>query len=601
MENKTSKILKETFAEITGELLDKMIAQNNLFPLYYQTDIVLKLKNSGSKEIFIRDVTRIWSLAQTKEFLFARFVSQNKKQSLLRKKMLDFITAHLIPNIQYNEALTQKRVAMIASKSSPTKLSLKKGELIIKRGERVNESQYEIIKLIEKKYSIKSFFSHFINSAFFIFILFSIFSRTNLTKNGFWLLSFKDSILFAGLLVFVMMFFQFILPLIKNAFIQKYPLEYLIPIASTGVIIHLLMGKEAGMVFSFLQAILLGYYFDGNFPYAVWCLLVSISSIQSIRSCKQRTDLYRCGLYSALIGMLTIAALSFWEYQWSIETVQILLLCCFSLLSGLFSAAIASSLIPVFESVFGYTTNLKLLELSNFNHPLLHELMLKAPGTYHHSVMVGSLAEIAAEKIKANGLLARVAAYYHDIGKMHKPMYFIENQSPQNNPHDSLQPTMSAKILFSHVRDGAKLSKDHNLGQKITEIIEQHHGTTLVSYFLNKAKKIEDNINPVLIEQFRYPGPKPQTKESAIVMLADACEASTRSISEPTPAKIQSMVHHIINKRFLDNQFSDCNLTMNELYEIEESFTRTLTSLYHHRIEYPGQSQNEETALAKKA
>jgi putative nucleotidyltransferase with HDIG domain len=258
--------------------------------------------------------------------------------------------------------------------------------------------------------------------------------------------------------------------------------------------------------------------------------------------------------------------------------------------SGMLSAVITSSLIPIFEAVLGYTTSLKLLELSNFNHPLLHDLMLKAPGTYHHSVIVGSLAELAADRIKANSILARVSAYYHDIGKMNKPLYFIENQTPNQNPHDQLQPSMSAKILFSHVKDGAKMGREHGLGSSIVNIIEQHHGTTLVAYFFNKAKNQQANEHQGCDEShFRYPGPKPQTREAAVVMLADACEAATRSISEITAAKIQGMVHTIMTKRLLEEQFSECDLTLRDLKEIEDCFVRTLVSLYHHRIQYPDQ------------
>jgi putative nucleotidyltransferase with HDIG domain len=272
-------------------------------------------------------------------------------------------------------------------------------------------------------------------------------------------------------------------------------------------------------------------------------------------------------------------------------------------LSGLLSAILTGTLIPLMEALFGYTTSLKLLELSNFNHPILHNLMLKAPGTYHHSIIVGSLAELAADRVKANSLLARVSAYYHDIGKMGKPLYFIENQSPSNNPHNDLSPSMSAKILFSHVKNGVRLAHEHNLGEDITGIIEQHHGTTLVSYFFNKAKHRENTeLDTVQESDFRYPGPKPQTREAAIVMIADACEAATRSIPEPTASKIQTMVQNIINKRFLEQQFSDCELTLKDLQIIEECFSRTLTSIYHHRIEYPGQKQALETdSLQKKA
>jgi putative nucleotidyltransferase with HDIG domain len=267
-----------------------------------------------------------------------------------------------------------------------------------------------------------------------------------------------------------------------------------------------------------------------------------------------------------------------------------------SFLSGIISAALSGALIPLLESSFGYTTSLKLLELSNFNHPLLHNLMMKAPGTYHHSVIVGSLAELAADRIGANSLLARVAAYYHDIGKMNKPLYFIENQSPNNNPHDHLAPHMSAKILFAHVKNGVRLGREHHLGDSINNIIEQHHGTTVANYFYNKAKFLcsesEDDSQMPQESDFRYPGPKPQSREAGIVMMADACEAATRSIADPTPSKIQSMVQSIIQKRFLEEQFTDCDLTQKDLKLIEDTFVRTLTSLYHHRIEYPGQKQS---------
>jgi len=325
----------------------------------------------------------------------------------------------------------------------------------------------------------------------------------------------------------------------------------------------------------------------------MWVTTVCATALHHLRSCKQRTDLYRAAFWSSAYGTLLVLILAVTESfpQAPSDGIGLLSLGILTFLSGMSSAVIASSLIPLVEAAFGYTTNLKLLELSNFNHPLLHDLMIKAPGTYHHSIIVGSLAEIAADRIKANALLARVSAYYHDIGKMGKPIYFIENQSSGHNPHDQLPPTMSAKILFSHVKNGIRLGREHNLGDAITGIIEQHHGTTLVSYFLSKAKKTENvQVDPIDENDFRYPGPKPQSREAAIVMIADACEAATRSINDPTQHKIQAMVESIIQKRYLDGQFDDCEITLRDLKEIEDCFTKTLVSLYHHRIEYPGQS-----------
>ena len=253
---------------------------------------------------------------------------------------------------------------------------------------------------------------------------------------------------------------------------------------------------------------------------------------------------------------------------------------------------------PIVETLFGYTPNIQLIDLANMNHPLLREMIVRAPGTYHHSQLVGILAEAAARAVDGNPLLARVGSYYHDIGKMKKPQYFIENQKG-DNPHDHLTPTMSALIIEAHVADGIEMAREYKLPKLIMDFIPEHQGTKLIGYFFNKAKRFENkHVDEVHESEFRYPGPKPQTREAAIVMIADACEAATRSIADPTPVKIQAMVHHIITKRFLEEQFSDCDLTLRDLQVIEEVFTRTLVSLHHHRIEYPGQKNTIANAIA---
>jgi hypothetical protein len=222
------------------------------------------------------------------------------------------------------------------------------------------------------------------------------------------------------------------------------------------------------------------------------------------------------------------------------------------------------------------------------DNPILKDLILQAPGTYHHSIMTGSLVEAAAKSIAANPLLARVSAYYHDIGKLKKPLYFIENVGGIQNKHDHLTPSMSSLILISHVKDGVELAHETRLGQRIAHIIRQHHGTSLISYFYQKAKEKENpEMDSPNEEDFRYPGPKPQTKEAGIVMLADAVEAASRTLSEPTPARIKGLVERIINSIFLDGQLEECELTLKDLHKIEESFTRILTAIFHQRIDYP--------------
>jgi len=237
----------------------------------------------------------------------------------------------------------------------------------------------------------------------------------------------------------------------------------------------------------------------------------------------------------------------------------------------------------------GQHSDIRLLELSNLNNPLLRKLAVQAPGTYNHSVIVGTLAEAAAQAVGGNSLLCRVAAYYHDIGKMSKPEYFIENQMNATGLHDKLSPTMSSLVIASHVKDGVRMARDFNLPQPIIDLIPQHHGTRLITYFFNKAKTLANpEIQEVSESNFRYPGPKPQSKEGAIFMMADSVEAAARTIDEPTPAKFQDMIRKILNAVILDDQLTETDLTFSDLDRIQDAFERTLTSLYHHRIDYPG-------------
>lgn len=252
-----------------------------------------------------------------------------------------------------------------------------------------------------------------------------------------------------------------------------------------------------------------------------------------------------------------------------------------------------SGSLPFIEELFGAVTDISLLELGDVSHPLLQELVRRAPGTYNHSITVASIGETAADAIGANGLLVRVGAYFHDIGKMLKPVYFVENMTGGENKHDQLAPAMSTLIIIGHVKDGADLARQHNLPQPLIDFIEQHHGTTLVEYFYHEAAKQaeEDPDHRTEAEEsnFRYPGPKPQTKEAAVLMIADAVEGASRTLSEPIPSRIERLVHDIAMKRLLDGQFDECGLTITELAKVEESLTKSLTAMYHGRVKYPDQ------------
>jgi hypothetical protein len=366
---------------------------------------------------------------------------------------------------------------------------------------------------------------------------------------------------------------------------------YLVPFAVGPMIIRIILNSEVAMVYAAITAPLLGIMFNNSLFVVVYALLGGIVGAHGVRHCKDRSRIYTAGLKVSVVNLAM--AFSFQVMGDSFLTTQTLWSAGFALAGGLVCSAIVTGVIPLIETVFHYVTDIKLLELSNLNSPVLRELMVRAPGTYHHSVLVGNMVEAAAEAINANPLLARVAAYYHDIGKISKPQYFIENVGGGENRHDKLSPNMSALILISHVKEGVELAREHRLGRPIIDIIRQSHGTALISFFYGKAKNLATEGQTVNERDFRYPGPKPQTREAGLVMLADCVEAASRTLADPTPARIQGLVQKIINNIFIDGQLDECELTLKNLHEIAKSFNQILAGIYHHRIDYPEPAYKE--------
>jgi len=322
-------------------------------------------------------------------------------------------------------------------------------------------------------------------------------------------------------------------------------------------------------------------------------LIGSLVGVRGVVVCRDRSTPLRAGLTVGLTNAVVILFVTI-AYQ-KILTTQTGVALILGIIGGLLSGVVTTGLCPVAEMIFGYTTDVKLLELASMDQPLLRELMLQVPGTYHHSIVVGNMVEAAAKSIEANSLLARVASYYHDIGKINKPQYFVENQAGGENRHERLAPSMSSLILISHVKDGVELAKNYRLGQGIQDIIQQHHGTSLISYFYQKAVDLQEkqknskggDVPQVSVEDYRYPGPRPQTKEAGLVLLADAVEAASRTLTDPTAARIQGLVQKIINKIFSDGQLDECELTLKDLHQIAKSFIQIIMGISHQRIEYP--------------
>lgn len=361
----------------------------------------------------------------------------------------------------------------------------------------------------------------------------------------------------------------------------------LIPVAWATVTVAILVDEEMAFLTSGILAVFVAVLADPLFatPFGLQVGLVAlfggVVGVHSVSKLSQRSDLARAGLFVAGINVLIVSGLALASgMSLSAWAVSLLL----GIVNGLASSVLAVGTLHWFEAGFRITSAVRLLELSNPNQPLLKRLLMEAPGTYHHSVLVGNLAEAAAEEVQANAILVRVGAMYHDIGKIKRPYFFIENQFAQDNPHDKIAPTLSALIITSHIKDGLEMAKEQKLPQGIQDIIAQHHGDSIVSFFFHKA--VEDNID-VPEEAFHYEGPKPQNKEVALVFLADSVEAAVRAMKQPTLGRIEGLVRKIIKDKLNDDQLNQCNLTFQDLDKIATAFVRVLSGIFHSRVEYP--------------
>jgi hypothetical protein len=358
---------------------------------------------------------------------------------------------------------------------------------------------------------------------------------------------------------------------------------FALPFAVSTLLTAVFLNRYISFVYAIFSSILLTFLFSSKLPMFLFSFLGSAISAYHITYYKQRSAFFKSGLITAAVNAIVIVCISL--LTGNVEISNMLIRIMMGIAGGLLSGMIVAGITPIFESLFSYTTDIKLLELSTLNQPLLQRLILEAPGTYHHSIIVSTMVEAAAESIKANSLLAKVSAYYHDIGKLNKPLYFIENQQGWKNKHDKLSPKMSSLVIISHVKDGCELAQKYKLGKAITDIIRQHHGMGIVGYFYEKAQNDKDpSIRSIPESDFRYPGPKPQTKEAGLVLLGDVIEASSRTLSDPTPSRIRSLVQNRVKQIFMDGQLDECELTIHDVNNISESFVRTLTGIFHQRI-----------------
>lgn len=358
---------------------------------------------------------------------------------------------------------------------------------------------------------------------------------------------------------------------------------FIMPVSAAALLIAILIDIRLSLIVNMFIIFILSFMLKlEDTLIAMYLVSGSIGAYMATRQ-QQRYNILINGLIMGIFNILTIVSFGLIK---KLEIIELIGKSGYGMINGLFCAILTIGTLPIWENVFKIVTPLKLLELSNPNQVLLKRLLLEAPGTYHHSIIVGNLSERAAEAIEADSLLARVGAYYHDIGKLRRPYFFKENQLGMDNPHDKLKPNMSTLIITSHTKDGVELARKHNIPEEIVDIIAQHHGDTMVAYFYHKALK-QDESKEINIEDFRYPGPKPQTREAAIVMLADSTEAAVRSLKEPSKENIEEMIRNVIKGKLQDRQLEECNLTFKDLNIIAHAFSSIMMGIFHERIEYP--------------
>ncbi|QAY66302.1 HD family phosphohydrolase [Paenibacillus protaetiae] len=577
-------IPEETFYKIPNLSLTELEEMRTV-----AQDVVRKLMGDSLRE------------AETARMKVPELVNASSISSRTSREIVQELARFAImPNKFLDKSATDEAKAQ-AKKDAPP-VVYKDGDIIVKKGEIITPEIYEILSdssLLQDKKNYWPQLGLFMMSLLLILGVFSYLdhtgvfsSRQNKYNN--------TQLLMLWLIYFITMVAMQIIAIIQTD--AAFYIGYLAPAALGSMLITLLLDMHLAIVSSILFAAFGSIVLNTNqnqlfnYGYGFVIMAMAFAAIFSIHRASQRSTILKAGIMASLFGSLSVLSLTLLTGKLDQEATMIYSIG-FAFVNGLLTAILVIGLMPFFEVTFGILSALKLVELSNPNHPLLRKLLTETPGTYHHSVMVGNLSEAAAEAIGADGLLCRVGSFYHDIGKTKRPNYFIENQSNIENPHDTIDPKLSKSIIVAHARDGVEMLKSYNMPKQLRDIAEQHHGTTSLYYFYHKAVKQaeEQGIEPAFtLDDFRYPGPKAQSKEAAIVGIADSVEAAVRSLRNPTVDQIDSLIHKIIKSRLDDNQLNECDLTMKELEQIAQSLKESVIGIFHSRIEYPEEDKSKE-------
>jgi hypothetical protein len=516
-----------------------------------------------------------------------------------RAALLPLGQALVRPNLSFNLRATDERKKAAEAGVKEATISLRKGEIIVRDGDPITDRHVLILAGIRAQQGALSRAAVFLGVALLLFFVmrtiwrFGALSLPRFPRRN------RDAWFLLSTLVATGIGTSFALFLSDavaesprfQSLVDEWPgvLQFAIPIAAATMLVRMVQNAETAALFAALVSLIAGLQVHGDLGFTFYSLAGSLTAALGAARVTQRGTLLRAGLRVGASNAVVVIALLLLGNHFSPGVVALAL--ALALTSGALCGVLVSGVAPLVESLFSYTTDVKLLELANREQSLLRELELRAPGTYHHSMMVGHLAEKAAEAIGANALLAKVAGYYHDIGKMRRPQFFVENVTitQGENRHEKLSPSMSARIIQAHVKDGVEMAEEHHLALPILRGIMEHHGTSVIRFFYEKAKEVADPEKGDLVAEhdYRYPGPKPQTREAGILMLADSVEAASRTLADTNPSRVQQLVQRIINNYFRDGQLDECNLTLRDLHAIARSFIDTLSAIRHERIDYP--------------
>ncbi len=587
--------IENLIVRIVTQILDNgVVGSKDLLLLESEKGITLRnIKTKSEKPVLKLKGFYGLDQAQAMVRIIAQPLLKSQNYSL-RNLIVDFSQELIHPNITLNRSATEERKKEAAAGIKSILYQIKAGEMLLREGDRV--TAMHLLKLKKSRPPLKTekpLLSSLGAGLIMLCLIIAMFipqfkslaaGSKDLNKN----------LLFVSIALISAFLFVRLNTFLISAIAQNPPFQlsttsiiYGLPMAAGAMTVCLFMGLQVAIPFAVVLATGSAAILQNDFGTFIYFLISCTMGGYWLQSCRERKVFIKAGLKLGLLNVLLVIGMD--TYRADMAGLKLMWDCIFAVIGGLGAGIVTAGLTPLIEIAFDYTTDIKLLELANLERPILRRLMMEAPGTYHHSVVVGSLVEAAADAIGANPLLAKVCGYYHDIGKINKPLYFIENQRDGKNRHDKLAPSMSKTILIAHVKDGVAIARENKLGQVIIDTIRQSHGTSLIKFFYSKACK-QSPENTINMDDYRYPGPRPQTREAGLVMLADVVEAASRTLENPTPSRIQGLVQTLVNNIFSDGQLDHCELTLKDLHAIAKNFISMLTGIHHHRIEYPEKS-----------